>query len=141
MGDVLTGISIAVESLSICVKTIIILKKFYASVKDAREELTTMLNLIEKTRTRLEFIKVTLFEMKRSGQSEISATFVGTTTALKTTLRDLITLASSISNTGPDITIAKRFKWGVNKSKAQAIIQRLEKQEKDITEEFILFIS
>lgn len=138
MGDVLTAISIGLEGLSLCVKAITLLKKFFTSVKHAREELNSIVSLVEKAKNRLELIKLTLVELRTLSEPGITSTFVGACSHLNSTLEELVQDASAVVGGQPRLGVAKRLKWSMEKHKAEDIIRRLKEQEEAIAESFLV---
>lgn len=138
MADALAGITAAIECVSLCIKAISVLRNFSASVKDAENELASIIHLVEKARNRVELIKVILLELRGANYPGVAAGFLGASDNLKLTLGDIMLLTSNVVSGESRLGIAKRIKWVMNKSKAQGLIKRLQSQERDIAQEFTL---
>jgi len=144
MGDVLTGVSVAAESLSLCVRAIVVLRRFYVTAKGARDELNHILQLVGRTRNRIELMKVTLIELRKSpngSNTAIAASFVSACDRLNETLEELVREASNVVEGDSRLGIARRLKWSMRESRVGEIIQRLEQQEKEVRDSYVLINS
>ena len=144
MAEVLAGLSAASECLSLAIQAISALRKFSSSVRDARDELSAILSLVDRAKNRVELIRVTLLELHRAGGESsaiIAADFVGSSNRLTHILRNILQLASDIARGESRLSIATRFRWALNKSKAHELIEHLTSEEEEITREFTIMNS
>ncbi|CCC12934.1 unnamed protein product [Sordaria macrospora k-hell] len=141
MAEVLTGIAVATESLTLCIKAIVVLKRFYVTVKEAREDLNKILNLVGRTRNRIELMKMTLIELRKSTDPGIAAGFITACDGLNRTLEDLVQEASTIANGQSRFGIARRLRWSMSHSKVEELVRKLAEQEKEVTNSYMMLNS
>ncbi|KAK3952329.1 hypothetical protein QBC32DRAFT_144561 [Pseudoneurospora amorphoporcata] len=141
MAEVLTGIAVATESLTLCIKAVVVLKRFYVTVKEAREDLNKILNLVERTRNRIELMKITLIELRKSTDSGIAAGFITACDGLNRTLEELVQEASAIANGQSRFGIARRLRWSMSHSKVEELVCKLAEQEKEVTNSYVMLNS
>lgn len=141
MAEVLTGIAVATESLTLCIKAVVILKRFYVTVKEAREDLNKILNLVGRTRNRIELMKITLIELRKTTDPGITAGFIAACDGLNGTLKELVQEASTIANGQSRFGIARRLKWSMSQSKVEELVRKLAEQEKEVTNSYMMLNS
>lgn len=141
MAEVLTGIAVATESLTLCIKAIVVLRRFYVTVKEAREDLNKILNLVGRTRNRIELMKMTLIELRKSTDPGIAAGFITACDGLNRTLEDLVQEASTIANGQSRFGIARRLRWSMSHSKVEELVRKLAEQEKEVTNSYMMLNS
>ncbi|KHE82483.1 hypothetical protein GE21DRAFT_10016 [Neurospora crassa] len=141
MAEVLTGIAVATESLTLCIKAVVILKRFYVTVKEAREDLNKILNLVGRTRNRIELMKITLIELRKTTDPGITAGFIAACDGLNGTLKELVQEASTIANGRSRFGIARRLKWSMSHSKVEELVRKLAEQEKEVTNSYMMLNS
>ncbi|KAJ4418024.1 hypothetical protein N0V85_001598 [Neurospora sp. IMI 360204] len=141
MAEVLTGIAVATESLTLCIKAVVVLKRFYVTVKEAREDLNKILNLVGRTRNRIELMKMTLIELRKSTDPGIAAGFITACDGLNRTLEELVQEASTIANGQSRFGIARRLRWSMSDSKVEELVRKLAEQEKEVTNSYMMLNS
>lgn len=141
MAEVLTGIAVATESLTLCIKAVGVLKRFYVTVKEAREDLNKILNLVGRTRNRIELMKMTLIELRRSTDPGIAAGFISACDGLNRTLEELVQEASAVANGQSRFGIARRLRWSMSHSKVEELVRKLAEQEKEVTNSYMMLNS
>ena len=141
MAEVLTGIAVATESLTLCIKAVGVLKRFYVTVKEAREDLNKILNLVGRTRNRIELMKMTLIELRKSTDPGIAAGFITACDGLNRTLEELVQEASAIANGQSRFGIARRLRWSMSHAKVDELVRKLAEQEKEVQNSYVVLNS
>ena len=138
MAEVLAALSLTAESISICLKLISLFRKFYAAVKDTRDDLNGLVKLIGKTRNTLEFMRVSLVELRGSEDPRLMSAFIIAEDGMREALRKLLAVFSSVAEGESRLGVATRLKWSIKKTVVQELSQHLEAEERGAMNAFIM---
>jgi len=142
MAEILAALSISTEGLSLCVRAIAAIKKLSTEVRDARANINTVLNLLGRMRNRLELVRVTLLALRdQNGDAGILSAFISFSQGLNSALQKVHQETSCIVEGASRISIAKRLTWALNRTRIQELILLLERESRQLIDEFTILNS
>lgn len=127
MVDPLSVVSLATESLSICIKVISILKSYASAVKNVKRDLVALLKRVERMRNIFGLLRSLLLELCKTSQKSMQLEL--DIAEWEKTMNELLTLANDVEKVKQ---IIAGLHWGAKKSSAVKLTQKLREQEEQI---------
>ncbi|EXJ65398.1 hypothetical protein A1O7_01739 [Cladophialophora yegresii CBS 114405] len=127
MPDTLTVMSLATESLSICIKVVSILKQYASAVKTVKKDLVALLKRVERMRNVLGLLRSLALELSKTSQKSVQLEI--DRAECENTMDELLTLAKEVE---AKKQIMSGLSWGAKKSSAAKLTRELREIEEDI---------